>query len=92
MVKFSKPQFCAVTYSTAVELPRLFFLPFSHGLFFIQTNKLCAVAFKEQIDLAGRPVPMLGDDQFRGMDRFVPRIFVIVFPVQEHHDVRVLFQ
>ena len=68
---------------------RVFF--FSHR-FFIQADKLRAVALEEQINFSGGAVAMLGDDQLRGMERFLPGVFVIVLPIQKHYDVRVLFQ
>ena len=59
---------------------------------FIQTHKPGAVVFEKQIDFSGRPVPVLGDDQFRQMVRRGVRGFVIIVTVQKHDDVRVLFQ
>jgi hypothetical protein len=46
-------------------------LLFSH-CFFIQTDELRAVALEEQINFSGGAVAMLGDDQLRRVERFLP--------------------
>jgi len=35
---------------------------------------------------------MLGDDQLRRVERFLPGVFIIFLLIQKHYDVRVLFQ
>ena len=55
---------------------------FSH-CFFIQADELRAVALEEQINFSGGAVAMLGDDQLRGMERFLPGVFVIVLPKKQ---------
>ena len=77
------------------RMPFLFFLSIpssSHRIPFIQPNELRAVVFEKQIDLAGGAVAVFCDDQLRQVNGGGARVFVIVFPVQEHDDVRVLLQ
>ena len=53
------------------------------AVFFIQTDKPCAVVLEKQFNLAGGTVAVLGYNQFRQVGGGGVVLFVIIFPVEE---------